>query len=75
MYRRDEFEFHRLRNSFWMGALMNISTEGTAAAVEKLFPMRALDVGFTRPRVPYACGQQRPHTCGPGTMRTPVKSC
>ena len=47
-----------------------------------MHPMAAIDLNFTRPRVPFNCetmaekaGKGGKNGCGPGTKRTPKKSC
>lgn len=73
LYRADEFEFERLTQSFWYTVITNVSASMSIEPLLAKFPMRAEDVGFTRPRVPYECGKTG--TCGPGTKRTPKRSC
>jgi hypothetical protein len=73
MYHADDFEFERLKQTFWLSVIANVSvTKSTQTLLDK-FPMQAEDTGFTRPRVPYECGKTG--TCGPGTKRIPKNSC
>ena len=72
VYRVDDFEFERLKQSFWWSVIMNVSLTQSIQPLLDKFPMRAEDPTFTRPRVPFTC----PHGgCGPGTKRTPKYSC
>ena len=75
VYRADEFEFERLTQNFWYSVITNVSATMSTQPLLDKFPMRAEDADFCRPRVPYPCGQNRPHTCGPGTKRIPQRSC
>ena len=73
MYRKDEFEFHRLKQSFWWSVISNVSASKSTEPLVDAFPMHAEDVTFTRPREPFTCW--RTNSCGEGTKRIPRKSC
>ena len=71
LYRVDDFEFERLKQSFWWSVVMNVSLTRSIQPLLDKFPMVAEDPSFTRPRVPFSCLKG----CGPGTKRTPHNSC
>lgn len=73
IYRKDEFEFHRLKMSFWWDTVMNISYTRSSQPLLDTFPMEAEDPNFTRPRVPFDCWTTS--SCGAGTKRIPKASC
>ena len=73
MYRKDEFEYHRLKMSFWWNVIMNISSTRSSEPLLEAFPVEAEDTNFTRPRVPFSCWET--NTCGVGTKRIPKTSC
>ena len=73
LYRADEFEFERLTQSFWNSVIANVSATMSTQTLLDKFPMEAEEDSFSRPRVPYPCGVT--NTCGPGTNRTPKRSC
>jgi hypothetical protein len=73
LYRKDEFEFKRLKQSFWWEVLANVSASKSVTPMLDAFPMEAEEVMFTRPMEPYECGKT--NTCGPGTKRTPKHMC
>ena len=73
LYYVNEFEFERLTQGFWNNILANVSATMNTQTLLNKFPMIAEDINFTRPRVPYECGKT--NTCGPGTKRTPKRSC
>jgi len=75
LYRADEFEYERLRQSWWFGFIGNVSATMSVDTIIDKFPMEAEEQGFARPREPYDCGRTNPHTCGEGTKRTPARSC
>jgi hypothetical protein len=71
-----QFEFQRLRQSYWYSFLMKVSRARSPAAILESFPMQAEDAGFARPKVAYSCmGENGKDTCGVGTQRIPVESC
>ena len=72
IYRADDFEFERLKQSFWWSVIMNVSLTRSVQPLVDMFPMKAEDPTFTRPRVPFTCPGDG---CGPGTKRTPKNSC
>jgi hypothetical protein len=74
LYRAKDFEFHRLTQSFWTSVIANVSASMSSQPLIDLFPMRAEDSSFTRPRVPFDCWR-KPNGCGPGTKRIPQVSC
>ena len=73
LYRVNEFEFERLKQSFWFEVIMNVSNSKSLATLLMKFPPESEDPTFTRPKVPYPCGTT--NTCGPGTKRIPKSSC
>jgi len=73
LYRVNEFEFERLKQSFWFDFIMNVSSTKSLDSVLEKFPLESEDHTFTRPKVPYPCGIT--NTCGPGTKRIPKTSC
>lgn len=73
LYRADDFEFERLRQSFWYGVISNVSATMSVQTILDKFPMSAEEENFARPREPYECGKT--NTCGKGTKRTPKMSC
>ena len=83
LYRAEEFEFERLTQSFWWSFIMRVSETKSADAVLDTFPLESEDPTFTRPLVPFQCtvdgkdekGLRTRPVCGPGTKRTPLKSC
>jgi hypothetical protein len=89
LYHADEFEFHRLRQSYWEELLFRSSAEQSIDFMLSQHPMEAEDPAFTRPRERYDCGwvkQQEASArgpydvyttpfCGAGTKRIPLQSC
>ena len=75
LYRADDFEFNRLKQSFWWDVIYNVSKSMSIEPLLHFFPMEAEDIGFTRAKEPYECGKFNPHRCGPGTKRIPKTSC
>jgi len=73
LYRADDFEYDRLKQSWWYGFIANVSATMSVQTILDAFPMSAEEPNFARPRVPYECGKT--NTCGPGTKRTPKRSC
>lgn len=73
LYRADDFEYHRLTQSFWYSVIANVSATQSVQTLLDYFPMEAEEPNFSRPRVPYECGKT--NTCGKGTHRTPKSSC
>lgn len=73
LYRADDFEFERLKQSFWFGFISNVSATMNVQTILDKFPMSAEEPNFARPREPYLCGKT--NTCGRGTKRTPKISC
>lgn len=80
VYRAPDFEYFRLKQSYWADLLFNVSAAGTIDPLLHLHPMEAEDLNFRRPRERYDCGVgSSPGTtgplCGPGTKRIPAQSC
>jgi hypothetical protein len=71
---RQEFEFERLRQSYWYSVIFNVSLEKGPAPMIERFPMRAEKKGFVRPFEPFYCGEHGEH-CEDHTIRTPKRSC
>lgn len=74
LYRAKEFEYFRLKQSYWAELLFNVSATGSLESMLSRHPMSAEDAGFTRPRVRYDCGVAG-ELCGKGTKRIPKRSC
>lgn len=68
-----EFEFERLKQSFWLNIIQQVSVSKSIDPMMDKFPMKAEDPTFTRPLIPYECAYN--NTCGRGTKRIPLKSC
>ena len=81
VYRAPDFEYFRLKQSYWANMLFNVSRAGTLDPMLQAHPMEAEDLGFTRPRERYDCGIGKSSVnsagplCGPGTKRIPAESC
>lgn len=73
MYRKDEFEFERLQQSWWWSVFANISSSQSTQPLLEKFPMEAESPMFARAYIPYECGKT--NTCGPGTKRIPTRTC
>ena len=73
LYYHKEFEFERLKQSWWFGIIANVSVSKSHRVLLEKFPMEAEDRGFTRPFVRYPCGVTG--TCGAGTKRIPKEEC
>ncbi len=73
VYRADEFEYHRLTQSFWFSAILNVSRSKSVQTILDMFPMSAEEPNFSRPREPFTCHESG--NCGKGTNRIPKKSC
>jgi hypothetical protein len=73
MYRRKEFEYKRLTQSFWWSAISNLSSTRSTQALLDAFPMAAVDENFARPRELFDCAAKS--TCGKGTKRVPKQMC
>jgi hypothetical protein len=75
LYHVDEFEFGRLKQSYWYSLIMKVSAGGSSRPYLDAFPMIAEDSSFTRPKVPFSCGKDG-SKCGKNTKyNTPIKSC
>ena len=66
----DEFEFERLTQSFWWKIISNVSSSKSSQPLMDVFPMKAQDTRFMRPKENYICDD--PKKC---EMRTPKKLC
>ena len=73
VYRRKEFEFERLRQSYWYSVIYNVSVTGHAGPMLDKFPMEAEKRGFIRPFEPFYCGRNF-ENCG-SPILTPEHSC
>lgn len=73
VYRAEEFEFQRLKQSYWWEIIAQVARNRSTAKLLEYLPAEAQDATFTRPREPYVCATAG--ACGPGTKRTPRKSC
>ncbi len=73
IYYADDFNYEKLTQSYWYGAIYNISASMRVSTITDMFPMHATDPNFGRAREPYSCSHT--NTCGPGTRRIPKTSC
>ncbi len=73
VYRRDDFEYERLSQSFWYEVIYNVSAAKSTAPLLEKFPMRAEKKNFMRPKEPFSCAKT--DSCGVGTKRTPKNYC
>lgn len=73
VYRADEFEFQRLKQSYWWKVITDVSRSKSSQPLLDAFPIEGTNPGFTRPKVPFACAMTG--QCGPGTKMTPKQSC
>ena len=74
LYHAKDFEYHRLTQSFWWSFITNVSVARNSEAIYAFFPPESEDPTFTRPAVPYNCGEGG-RLCGAGTKRTPKSYC
>jgi len=73
VYRADEFEFERLKQTYWWEIISQVARNRTTAKLLDYLPAEAQDITFARPKEPFTCAATG--SCGPGTKRTPRKSC
>ncbi len=73
LYHHDEFEFERLRQSYWFSVISNVSSTKNSSVVTDYFPMEAEVPGFKRPFKHFNCWKT--NSCGVGTIRIPEESC
>ena len=73
LYYYEEFEFERLKQSYWEDIIKTVSKTKSSQELYDKFPMEAEDRGFRRPFVRYECAKT--NTCGEGTYRIPKESC
>jgi hypothetical protein len=73
IYRRNEFEFERLTQSFWWKFISKVSTSRSSSVVYETFPPNAEDENFARPAVYFSC--HKTNSCGPNTKRIPKQIC
>jgi hypothetical protein len=53
---RNEWEYDRLKPSWWLGLLFNASVTGTSDDLMRKHPIvGVVDPNFTRPLVPFSC--------------------
>jgi hypothetical protein len=69
-----QFEFERLRQSYWYSLIFNVSLQKDVSPMVERFPMKAEKKGFVRPFEPFYCGDRGQH-CQDQTIRTPKRSC
>ena len=74
IYRVDDFEYERLKQSYWYSVIHNVSTSRSVTPMLEKFPMRAEKQNFVRPLVPFYCGDDNEY-CGEPRIRTPKHSC
>lgn len=75
LYRVDQWEYKRMTKQYWIDLVHNVSISNSIKPLLDLHPMHAVDVGFTRPMIPFTCPGGRLNGCGKGTKRTPRVSC
>ena len=73
LYRAEEFEFQRLKQSWWWEFISEVSSTKSSQPLYDRFPPEAQDSTFTRPLVDFSCWDT--NSCGRGTKRIPKKSC
>jgi len=73
LYYAKEFEFERLKQSYWWSIIANVSATKSHQVLLDKFPMEAETPDFHRPFVRYPCGVDG--TCGPGVKRIPKEEC
>ncbi len=73
IYRADEFEWERLKQSWWWSLLYNVSTSRSSQPLYDKFPPESQDSMFTRPYERYDCWET--NSCSPQTKRIPKTSC
>ncbi len=72
LYYADEFEFERLKQSYWFTFITNVSISANPATILEKFPAEAEDPNWARPFKVFSCG---PGGCRKGTKKGPVNSC
>ncbi len=73
---RNEWEFQRMKPSWWLEILFNASVSGTSDLLMERHPVKGVvDTDFTRPLVPFDCKAMG--GCGNGTKKMPnsARSC
>jgi len=75
LYRADQWEYKRMTKQYWVDLIQDVSISGSLKPLLHAHPMSAVDLDFTRPMIPFECPGGRHQGCGPGTKRTPLKSC
>jgi hypothetical protein len=73
LYRVDEFEFERLKQSWWWNLIANVSSSMSSQPLFDLFPPESEEFDFVRPQQRYTCWET--NNCGTGTKRIPKTSC
>lgn len=68
------FEYERMTTTYWENLIWEVSRARTLDPVLRQHPMKATDTEFTRPLVPFTCGEGG-KDCGLGTKRVPRQSC
>lgn len=68
------FEYERMTTSYWENLIWEVSRTRSLDPVLRQHPMKATDITFTRPLVPFSCGADG-GCCGEGTRRVPRRSC
>jgi hypothetical protein len=72
LYRAEDFAYERLKQSFWVSFIFNVSSAGHSQAIQRTFPLESELSDFSRPFKPFSCVGG---ACGQGTKRTPSVSC
>lgn len=70
---RHEFDYNKLKQSYWYGILTNVSLLMNNQNMFVRFPVSVEDGNFTRPRDRFNCDEIG--GCSKGTKRTPKRSC
>lgn len=73
LYRAKEFEFERLKQSYWYTMIMNVSLSRSIQPMLDKFPYHAAEPDFKRPFVRYDC--VKTNTCSAETLRSPKEIC
>jgi len=75
LYRADQWVYKRMTKQYWVDLIRDVSISSSVKPLLDAHTMSAVDLDFTRPMIPFKCPGGRRRGCGPGTKRTPEKSC
>lgn len=73
LYRAKEFEFERLKQSYWYNLILNVSLAKSIKPLYDKFPYEAAQSDFKRPFVRFDC--VKTDTCSKETYRSPKQIC